>query len=65
MSYKKTEPKANFSEIEHSVLDFWREDDTFHKSLNKTKMGEPFNFYDVKKTFDFSTLVITMHYEPF
>ena len=46
MTYKKTEPKANFSEIEHSVLQFWREDDTFHKSLNKTKMGEPFNFYD-------------------
>ena len=46
MSYKKTEPKANFSEIEHSVLDFWHEDDTFHKSLEKTKMGEPFNFYD-------------------
>jgi isoleucyl-tRNA synthetase len=46
MAYKKTEPKANFSEIEHNVLQFWREDDTFHKSLNKTKMGEPFNFYD-------------------
>ena len=46
MAYKKTEPKANFSEIEHNVLDFWREDDTFHKSLNKTKMGEHFNFYD-------------------
>ena len=46
MSYKKTEPKANFSEIEHNVLQFWRDDDTFHKSLNKTKMGEPFNFYD-------------------
>ena len=46
MTYKKTEPKANFSEIEHNVLDFWRENDTFHKSLNKTKMGEPFNFYD-------------------
>ena len=46
MTYKKTEPKANFSEIEHNVLEFWRENDTFHKSLNKTKMGEPFNFYD-------------------
>ncbi|MBR3510502.1 MAG: isoleucine--tRNA ligase [Alphaproteobacteria bacterium] len=46
MSYKKTEPKANFSQIEHEVLNFWRENDTFHKSLNKTKMGEPFNFYD-------------------
>ena len=46
MAYKKTEPKVNFAELEHQVLDFWREDDTFHKSLNKTKMGEPFNFYD-------------------
>ena len=47
MTYKKTEPKANFSDIEHSVLEFWRKDDTFHKSLEKTKMGEQFNFYDV------------------
>ena len=46
MAYKKTEPKANFAQIEHQVLDFWREDDTFHKSLNKTKVGEEFNFYD-------------------
>ena len=46
MSYKKTEPKVNFAELEHQVIDFWREDDTFHKSLNKTKMGQEFNFYD-------------------
>ena len=46
MAYKKTEPKANFSQLEHKVLQFWRDNDTFHKSLNKTKMGEPFNFYD-------------------
>ena len=46
MTYLKTEPKANFPEIEHSVLQFWRENNTFHKSLEKTKQGEPFNFYD-------------------
>ena len=46
MAYKKTEPKVNFAELEHQVLDFWREDDTFHKSLERTKMGEEFNFYD-------------------
>ena len=46
MAYKKTEPKVNFSELEREVLEFWRKDDTFHKSLEKTKMGEPFNFYD-------------------
>ena len=46
MAYTKTEPKANLPKLENEVLQFWREDDTFHKSLNKTKMGEPFNFYD-------------------
>ena len=46
MAYTKTEPKVNFAELEHKVIDFWRNDDTFHKSLNKTKMGEEFNFYD-------------------
>ena len=46
MAYKKTEPKVNFADLEHQVLNFWREDDTFHKSLEKTKMGEEFNFYD-------------------
>ena len=46
MAYKKTEPKVNFAELEHQVLDFWGKDDTFHKSLEKTKMGEEFNFYD-------------------
>ncbi|MBO7645369.1 MAG: class I tRNA ligase family protein, partial [Alphaproteobacteria bacterium] len=46
MAYKKTEPKVNFAKLENEVLDFWRGDDTFHKSLNKTKMGHPFTFYD-------------------
>ena len=46
MTYTKTEPKANFSKLENEVLEFWRKDDTFHKSLNKTKLGHPFSFYD-------------------
>ena len=46
MAYPKTETKANFSELENKILEFWREDDTFHKSLNKTKLGHPFTFYD-------------------
>jgi len=46
MPYQKTEPKANFTEIEHNIINFWRENDIFHKSLNKTKLGHPFNFYD-------------------
>ena len=46
MAYPKTEPKADFPTLEHEVLAFWRNDDTFHKSLNKTKLGHPFSFYD-------------------
>jgi len=46
MTYTKTDTKVNFAKLEHDILEFWRSDDTFHKSLNKTKMGEEFNFYD-------------------
>jgi len=46
MAYPKTEPKADFPKLEHEIIEFWRRDDTFHKSLNKTKLGHPFTFYD-------------------
>lgn len=46
MAYPKTEPKADFPKLEHEIMEFWRRDDTFHKSLNKTKLGHPFTFYD-------------------
>ncbi len=46
MSYPKTDPKAEFPRLEQEILAFWRTDDTFHKSLNKTKQGHPFSFYD-------------------
>ena len=46
MAYPKTDPKADFPALERETLEFWRNDDTFHKSLNKTKQGHPFSFYD-------------------
>ena len=46
MAYPKTEPKADFPKLEQEMLTFWRNDDTFHKSLNQTKLGHPFSFYD-------------------
>ena len=46
MAYTKTEPKADFPKLEQEMLTFWRSDDTFHKSLNQTKLGHPFSFYD-------------------
>ena len=46
MAYPKTDVRVNFSELEHQVLEYWRENNTFHKSLEQTKQGQPFNFYD-------------------
>ncbi len=46
MAYPKTDPRANFPELEQQVLEYWRENNTFHKSLEQTKQGHPFSFYD-------------------
>ena len=46
MAYPKTDARADFPKLEQEILAFWRADDTFHKSLNQTKMGHPFSFYD-------------------
>lgn len=46
MAYKKTDTKANFPELEKQILKFWQENDIFHKSLEQTKQGHPFSFYD-------------------
>lgn len=46
MSYPKTDPRADFTAMEHDLLSYWRENDVFHKSLEKTKLGHPFSFYD-------------------
>ena len=46
MAYPKTDVKPNFPALEQEVLRFWRADNTFHKTLNKTKQGHPFSFYD-------------------
>jgi len=36
----------SFVEAEHKTLKFWQETDIFKKSLEKTKNGEPYIFYD-------------------
>lgn len=46
MAYPKTDPRADFPSQELEMLKFWRENDTFHKSLEQTKQGHPFSFYD-------------------
>ncbi len=46
MAYPKTDARADFPSLEQEVLAFWRTDDTFHKTLAKTKQGHPFSFFD-------------------
>lgn len=46
MAYPKTDARPDFPSLEQEILAFWRADDTFHKTLNKTKQGHPFSFYD-------------------
>ena len=37
---------AEIKEIEIEILDFWKKDKTFEKSLKKTEKGKPYIFYD-------------------
>ena len=46
MPYPKTEPKANFPELERQILAFWRNNDIFHKSQKQNALGALFSFYD-------------------
>jgi isoleucyl-tRNA synthetase len=36
----------SFVTADHKVLQFWQDNDTFKKSLDKTKNGKPYIFYD-------------------
>ena len=37
---------AEINEVENKILEFWDKDNTFQKSLEKTKNGKPYIFYD-------------------
>ena len=44
--YKKVDTSLNFLDREKEVLEFWKENDIFKKSLEQTKGGQEFCFYD-------------------
>ena len=46
MSFKKVEKQVDFSKLEEQILKFWKDNNSFEKSLNKTKDKEQFVFYD-------------------
>ena len=45
---ESSSPQGSFSfvEAEHEILKFWKEKNIFKKSLEKTKKGKPYIFYD-------------------
>ena len=46
MDSKNFNPRPNFSELEEEVLKFWEQEDIFNKTLDQTKDGEPFVFFE-------------------
>ncbi|MBI4049352.1 MAG: isoleucine--tRNA ligase [Candidatus Doudnabacteria bacterium] len=46
MPFKPIDPKPDFPKLEKEILKFWEENKIFEKSLEQTKAGKPFTFYD-------------------
>lgn len=44
--YKPVNPKADFPKQEEEILKFWKEDDTFKKSVDQREGSEEYVFYD-------------------
>ncbi len=45
-TFKPIDPKPDFPKLEEEVLKFWEDNQIFHKSLEQTKNGKPYTFYD-------------------
>lgn len=43
---KKESPQYNPFVIEQSVIDFWKKNNTFEKSITSRPESEPYRFYD-------------------
>ncbi len=46
MTYREVPAKIDLPEMEHEVLDFWGNGDIFHKSLERTKDGPTWVFFE-------------------
>jgi isoleucyl-tRNA synthetase len=46
MKFKSVNSLPNFPELEEEVLNFWKSDDTFHKSIKERPIEKSFSFYD-------------------
>ncbi len=45
-NFKEVEQRKKYSEMEHGVMDFWREDKTFEKSVDARSSDDAYVFYD-------------------
>ena len=45
--YKKVDTGLNFVEREQEVLDFWKENHIFEKSVQENSEGPNFTFYEI------------------
>ena len=46
MSFKKVESRVNFPTLEENILDFWRKNKIFEKSISERPESKPYSFYD-------------------
>lgn len=46
MKYPKVNPKQSFPELEKEMIKFWRENDTFKKSIENRSDSPEYTFYD-------------------
>ena len=44
--FKKIDPKIKFPEMEREILEFWKENKIFEKSVENRKNAKPYSFYD-------------------
>ena len=44
--YKKVDTSLNFVEREKEIIEFWKQNDVFSKSIEKNAGAEEFSFYD-------------------
>ena len=44
--YEKVSPDLNFKDREKKVIEFWKDEDIFRKSIEARKDGETYTFYD-------------------
>ena len=45
-NYKSVDPKVNFVQLEHEILQWWEEHQTFHRLVEKNQNGPRWSFLD-------------------